>query len=57
MTSPWPLAAMLLFSTLVTHLFMFVALDGFDQSMLSAQVKRQVEIVFHGLAGNHVNQT
>jgi len=43
-------AGMLLFSVLVTHLFMFLALDGFDRSMLSAQINRQVEIVFSGLA-------
>jgi AcrR family transcriptional regulator len=42
-------AALLLFSTLLTQLFMFLALDGFDRSMLSAQVDRQVEVVFLGL--------
>ena len=43
-------AGMLLFSVLITHLFMFLALDDFDRSMLSAQINRQVEIVFSGLA-------
>jgi AcrR family transcriptional regulator len=42
-------AGILLFSVLILQLFMFLALEGFDRSMLAAQVNRQVEIVFVGL--------
>lgn len=43
-------ATMLLFSTMVTQLFMYLALEGFDEAMLVEQVNRQVDIAFQGLA-------
>ncbi len=43
-------ATLLLFSTMVTQLFMYVALDFFDEAMLLEQLNRQVDIAFRGLA-------
>ena len=45
-------ATLLLFSALVTQLIMFLALEGFDPSTLSAQLNRQVELAFTGLQGD-----
>jgi len=43
-------ATMLLFSTMVTQLFMYLALEDFDKTMLAEQIDRQVDIAFLGLA-------
>ncbi|MDJ0961570.1 MAG: TetR/AcrR family transcriptional regulator [Acidimicrobiia bacterium] len=43
-------ATLLLFSTMVTQLFMYVALDFYDEAMLLEQLNRQVDIAFRGLA-------
>jgi AcrR family transcriptional regulator len=43
-------ATMLLFSTMVTQLFMYLALEDFDKTMLAEQIDRQVDIAFRGLA-------
>jgi hypothetical protein len=43
-------ATLLLFSTFVTQLFMFLSIEGFTAKDLRDQVARQVELAFSGLA-------
>ena len=43
-------AALLLFSAMVTHLFMYLALDDVDSSVVVEQINRQVDLAFAGLA-------
>jgi type II secretory pathway component PulL len=43
-------ATMLLFSTFVLQLFMFISIQGFTAKDLHDQVARQVELAFSGLA-------
>jgi AcrR family transcriptional regulator len=43
-------AALLLFSTVVTQLFIFLSLETFTPDELTAQVSRQIDIAFDGLA-------
>lgn len=43
-------ATLLLFSTFVTQLFMFLSIEGFTSKDLRVQVSRQVELAFFGLA-------
>ena len=43
-------AALLVFSAMVTHLFMYVALDDIDASRVVDQINRQVDLAFAGLS-------
>jgi AcrR family transcriptional regulator len=43
-------AALLVFSTMVTHLFMYLAFDDVDSSLVVEQINRQVDLAFAGLA-------
>jgi len=43
-------ATLLLFSTFVTQLFIFLSVEGFTANDLRDQVARQVELAFGGLA-------
>ena len=45
-------ATLLLFSALVTQLFMFLAIDGVDTPMLTDRINRQIELAFSGLQGS-----
>jgi AcrR family transcriptional regulator len=45
-------ATLLLFSALVTHIFMYLSIPGFDAAALRGQVDRYVEIAFTGLAAH-----
>ncbi len=45
-----PEAALLLFSTVVTHLFIFLSLESYTPARLTSQVTRQIDLAFHGLA-------
>ena len=45
-------ATMLLFSTFVVQLFMFLSIDGFTAQDVRKQVDRQVELAFSGLGNN-----
>ncbi|MDH3518808.1 MAG: hypothetical protein OEM66_07770, partial [Acidimicrobiia bacterium] len=43
-------AALLLISTMVTHVFVFLSIDRHNAQELTAQVARQVDLAFAGLA-------
>lgn len=43
-------AGLLLYSGLMTQLFLFLSIDGLDEAALRKQTARQVEIAFRGLA-------
>jgi AcrR family transcriptional regulator len=43
-------ASILVFSVFVLQLFMFISMEGFEPSQLHAQVDRQIELAFAGLA-------
>jgi AcrR family transcriptional regulator len=43
-------AAMLLFSILTTNLIVYVSFDDLSQADIRAQVRRQVDVAFHGLS-------
>ena len=42
-------ATMLLFSAMVTQLFLYLAMDWFDEAVLRSQLDRQIDIAFSGL--------